>query len=59
MYRFVCVILLTASALAAAKHRVLFNRYRVPETALFIADANGATLASQPPALQDSDGPQS
>jgi len=42
MYRFLCVILLTASALAAAKHRVLFNRYRVPETGLFIADANGA-----------------
>ena len=26
---------------SAAKHRILFNRYRVPETALFIADADG------------------
>ena len=42
MYRFLCLILLTACTLAAAKHRVLFNRYRVPETGLFIADVNGA-----------------
>ena len=32
---------LLSSAEPAAKHRVLFNRFRVPEFALFIADADG------------------
>src|SRR5262249_19027406 len=32
----------------AAKHRVLFNRFRVPEIALFVADAGGANERALP-----------
>src|SRR5947209_7055597 len=33
--------LLVCSSQVAAKHRILFNRYRVPEIGLFVADADG------------------
>ena len=35
------LVALASSGQGAAKHRVLFNRFRVPEMALFIADADG------------------
>jgi Tol biopolymer transport system component len=35
-------------AAPAAKHRVLFNRFRVPEIALFVADAGGANERALP-----------
>jgi TolB protein len=44
MRRLVWLILLNAVVLTvatAAKHRVLFNRFHVPEIGLFIADASG------------------
>ncbi|HXB70991.1 MAG TPA: hypothetical protein VNY05_22340 [Candidatus Acidoferrales bacterium] len=44
MRRTVCLILLgvlQSSAQMAVKHRVLFNRFRVPEIGLFVADADG------------------
>jgi hypothetical protein len=44
MRRTIGLLLLGALACGAqtgAKHRVLFNRYRVPEIGLFIADADG------------------
>jgi len=40
----ICLILLSAVALTsapAARHRVLFNRFKVPEIGIFIADAGG------------------
>src|SRR5271169_4732757 len=37
----VCLGALLCDAQPAAKHRVLFNRFRVPEFALFVADADG------------------
>ena len=36
-----CLGAIVCSAQPAAKHRILFNRFRVPESALFIADADG------------------
>src|SRR6476619_6856439 len=36
-----CLGALVCGAQIAARHRVLFNRYRVPEIGLFIADADG------------------
>ena len=42
MRRTACLLLLGAlhsSAQTPAKHRVLFNRFRVPEIGLFVADA--------------------
>jgi TolB protein len=44
MIRTISLFLLSAlacGAQTAAKHRVLFNRYRVPEIGLYIADADG------------------
>ena len=44
MRRTACLLLLGAlhsSAQTPAKHRVLFNRFRVPEIGLFVADASG------------------
>ena len=40
----ICLILLSAVALTSApvpRHRVLFNRFRVPEIGIFVADASG------------------
>jgi TolB protein len=36
-----CFAALLCGAQPAAKHRILFNRFRVPEFALFVADADG------------------
>src|SRR5262245_36995903 len=36
-----CTALLCSAQSRPAKHRVLFNRFRVPEFALFVADADG------------------
>ena len=33
--------LLQSNAQTPVKHRVLFNRFRVPEIGLFVADADG------------------
>ena len=44
MRRIACLLLtcaFLASPQPASKHRVLFNRFRVPEVALFVADADG------------------
>ena len=44
MRRTACLLLLGAvysNAQTPAKHRVLFNRFRVPEIGLFVADASG------------------
>jgi TolB protein len=44
MRRTACLLLLCAlpsNAQTAGKHRILFNRFRVPEIALFVADAGG------------------
>jgi Tol biopolymer transport system component len=39
---FLILLALSLAAVAQpAKHRILFNRYRVPEIALFVADADG------------------
>jgi Tol biopolymer transport system component len=38
---FLSLALATTHAQTAAKHKVLFNRFRVPEIAVFIADADG------------------
>src|ERR1051326_5024231 len=38
---FLVVITMVPLAQPAAKHRVLFNRFRVPEIAIFLADADG------------------
>lgn len=51
MRRTVCLLLLGAlhsSAQTAVKHRVLFNRFRVPETGLFVADADGRNERALP-----------
>src|SRR5579862_732555 len=37
----ICLGALVRGAEPAVKHRILFNRFRVPEFALFIADADG------------------
>jgi TolB protein len=39
--RILTLLVLAACSQAAPKHRVVFNRYRVPEIALFLADADG------------------
>ena len=36
-----CALSLTISAQTAVKHRIAFNRFRVPVFGLFIADADG------------------
>ena len=47
--RAVCLFLLTAlCAPAQPKHRVLFNRFRMPETALFVADPDGKNERALP-----------
>ena len=51
MRKTVCVLLLSVlvcGAQVAPKHRVLFNRYRVPEIGLFVADANGKNERALP-----------
>ncbi len=51
MRRVVCLLLLGtlhSGAQAAAKHRVLFNRFKVPETGLFVADADGKNERALP-----------
>src|SRR6185369_7038811 len=51
MSKTVCVLLLSAlvsSAQVAPKHRVLFNRYRVPEIGLFVAGADGKNERALP-----------
>src|SRR5450432_1300930 len=47
----VCLLLLSvlqSGAQTAVKHRVLFNRFRVPEIGLFVADADGRNERSLP-----------
>jgi len=47
----VCLLLLSvlqSGAQTAVKHRVLFNRFRVPEIGLFVADADGGNERSLP-----------
>ena len=47
----VCLLLLAvlqSSAQSAVKHRVLFNRYLVPEIGLFVADADGKNERALP-----------
>src|ERR1700730_12866224 len=51
MRRTVCLLLLgvlQSSAQTAVKHRVLFNRFRVPEIGLFVADADGKNERALP-----------
>jgi TolB protein len=51
MKRTACLLLLgllQSSAQTAVKHRVLFNRFRVPEIALFAADADGRNERALP-----------
>jgi hypothetical protein len=51
MRRTVCLLLLgvlLSSAQTAVKHRVLFNRFRVPEIGLFVADADGTNERALP-----------
>src|SRR5690348_294643 len=51
MRRAACLLLLGclhSGAQAAAKHRVLFNRFKVPETGLFVADADGKNERALP-----------
>ena len=51
MRRVACLLLLGAlqsSAQTAVKHRVLFNRFLVPEIALFVADADGKNECALP-----------
>ena len=46
-----CLLLLyvfQSSAQAPVKHRVLFNRFRMPEIALFVADADGKNERALP-----------
>ena len=55
MNRTFCLLLLCglqASAQAAEKHRVLFNRFRVPEIGLFLADADGKNERALPHARE-------
>jgi TolB protein len=51
MKRIACLLLLGAlplSAQTAGKHRILFNRFRVPEIGLFTADADGKNERALP-----------
>ena len=51
MRRTACLLLRVHSWLSpqpASKHRVLFNRFRVPEIALFVADADGKNELALP-----------
>jgi Tol biopolymer transport system component len=51
MKRIVCLVLLSgfqASAQSSGKHRILFNRFRVPEVALFVADSAGKNERALP-----------
>ena len=51
MRRIACLLLLgvlQSGAQSAAKHRVLFNRFLVPEIALFVADADGKNERALP-----------